>query len=132
MLLILDRHNGIPAYRQIMDQVKFQIAAGKLQAGESLPSTRALAEQLAINPMTISKAYSLLEHEGVLERRPGMPLVVSSGSGNGQPQARREQLREHLAPAAVQALQLGASPEEACEVFKELLANHHKQGNTET
>lgn len=132
MLLIVDRHNGVPAYRQIMDQVKFHIAAGRLQPGDPLPSTRALAEQLAINPMTISKAYSLLEHEGVLERRPGMPLVVSSLNGDSQPQARREQLRERLTPAAVQALQLGASPEEACEVFRELLLDHQNRGDTQS
>ena len=132
MLLIVDRHNGIPAYRQIMDQVKFQIAAGRLQAGDPLPSTRVLSAQLAINPMTISKAYSLLEHEGVLERRPGMPLVVSSSSGDNPSQSRREQLRECLTPVAVQALQLGATPEEACEIFQELLINHRNRGNAQS
>jgi DNA-binding transcriptional regulator YhcF (GntR family) len=76
MLLVIDHHNGVPAYRQIMDQIKLQIAAGVLPAGTEMASTRGLSAELTLNPMTISKAYGLLEHEGVLERRRGQTLVV--------------------------------------------------------
>jgi len=75
-LLVIDYHNGVPAYRQIMDQVKLQIATGMLPPGSEMASTRALSTELSLNPMTISKAYALLEHDGVLERRRGQTLVV--------------------------------------------------------
>ncbi|HET7922123.1 MAG TPA: GntR family transcriptional regulator [Gammaproteobacteria bacterium] len=131
MLLIVDRHNGVPAYRQLMEQVKFQVATGNLKPGDELPSTRALAEQLGINPMTISKAYSLLEHEGVVDRRPGMPLVVSGHGPDARSAGRMEQLRQSLAPSLTPLLQLEASPDEAASLLREMLTeqieSHRKQ-----
>jgi DNA-binding transcriptional regulator YhcF (GntR family) len=61
-----------PIYRQIVEQVRRHVASGQWKAGDELPSVRALAQEHAINPMTVSKAYSLLEAEGLLERRRGM------------------------------------------------------------
>ena len=76
MLIVVDPSSGVPVFRQIMDQVRFHIASGLLKAGDELPATRALSAELGVNPMTISKAYNLLERDGALERRPGKPLVV--------------------------------------------------------
>ena len=67
----------VPIYRQIVEQVRRQVAGGAWRAGDELPSVRALALQHAINPMTVSKAYSLLEAEGLLERKRGMGMVVA-------------------------------------------------------
>jgi GntR family transcriptional regulator len=121
MLLVVDRHNGIPAYRQIMDQIKFQIASGLLKPGDSLPSTRSLAENLALNPMTVSKAYSLLEHEKVVEHRPGMPLVVNQQDRKSQRVALAEQLRQTLEPTVTRVAQLGVPLKDAVSVFREML-----------
>ena len=93
MLLLVDRHSGIPAYRQIMDQLRFQIASGVLRAGDELPSTRSLSAELGLNPMTVSKAYGFLEREGVLERRPGRSLLVREGGGGGADKQKLEELR---------------------------------------
>jgi DNA-binding transcriptional regulator YhcF (GntR family) len=121
MLLIVDRHNGIPAYRQLMDQIRFQVASGVLAAGAELPSTRALSAELGLNPMTISKAYAYLEREGLLERRPGRPLVVRElAIENEQPQL--DELRRALAPLVTIVRQLGVDNERAQELFGELLA----------
>ncbi|HOG94183.1 MAG TPA: GntR family transcriptional regulator, partial [Opitutaceae bacterium] len=79
-LLSIDLHNGVPAYRQIMDQIKLQIATGLLPAGAELPSTRTLSAELALNPMTVSKAYGLLERDGILECRRGQTLTVRAVS----------------------------------------------------
>ena|SRR3989338_3266877 len=68
--------SGVPIYRQIIDQVKTQIATGRLEAGIFMPSVRQVAEELEINPMTVSKAYSLLEKEGVLEFARGQGMMV--------------------------------------------------------
>ncbi|MGD8818260.1 MAG: GntR family transcriptional regulator, partial [Acidobacteriota bacterium] len=80
MILTIDPHSGVPAYRQIIDQVRFHVTSGLLQPGDEIPSTRALSKELGVNPMTVSKAFTLLEEEGVLERRPGLPHVVRQRS----------------------------------------------------
>ncbi|UCH83259.1 MAG: GntR family transcriptional regulator [Candidatus Latescibacterota bacterium] len=123
MLIVVDPHSGVPVYRQIMDQVKFHVASGLLNAGDELPSTRALSSELGINPMTISKAYSYLEREGVVERRPGRPLVVKAFETNQIHDNRINQLRESLAATVTIAKQLGIRNDEAIAVFRELLEN---------
>ena len=75
MILVVDPHSGIPVYRQIVEQIRFQVAGGLLEPGQEIPSTRALSARLGVNPMTVSKAFGLLEQDGVLERRPGRPHV---------------------------------------------------------
>jgi GntR family transcriptional regulator len=70
--------DSTPIYRQIVEQVQRRVRSGQWRAGEELPSVRAVALEHAINPMTVSKAYSLLEAEGLLERRRGMGMVVAA------------------------------------------------------
>ena len=98
-----------PIYRQIVEQVRRQIAGGQMRAGMELPSVRAVAQQHAINPMTVSKAYSLLEAEGLLERRRGMGMVVADHSGQSDQAQLQDLLRPSLQAAAQQARQLGLS-----------------------
>ena len=123
MLLVIDHHNGVPAYRQIMDQIKLQIAAEVLPAGTEMASTRGLSAELSLNPMTVSKAYGLLEREGVLERRRGQTLVVRALAAGEQQTNKLEPLRQHLANAAVLARQLGISREQALKLFRETLSS---------
>ncbi|HOF10341.1 MAG TPA: GntR family transcriptional regulator [Opitutaceae bacterium] len=120
-LLSIDLHNGVPAYRQIMDQIKLQIATGLLPAGAELPSTRTLSAELALNPMTVSKAYGLLERDGILERRRGQTLTVRAVSDSEAQTSRTEPLRQHLATAAALARQLDIPPTEALRIFKAAL-----------
>lgn len=121
MLIVVDPHSGVPAYKQLMDQVKFHVASGILKPGDQLPSTRALSSELGLNPMTISKAYSFLEKEGVVERRPGRPLVVKALESDRAKQARIDQLREGVAPIITMIRQLGISGDEALSVIAEML-----------
>ncbi len=119
MLIVVDNHSGVPVYRQIIDQVRFHVASGLLAPGDELPSTRALAAELEVNPMTISKAYNLLERDGVVLRRRGLPLTVREGvdrSGQG-----RAQLRESLAPVVTVVRQLDIDTDTAVAVFRDLL-----------
>lgn len=120
-LLVINPHNGVPAYRQLMDQLKLQIATGVLPAGTELASTRALSAELTLNPMTISKAYNLLEREGVLERRRGQTLVVAERSSGDAESDRLAHLRDHLATAATMAAQLGITRPQALRIFRETL-----------
>ena len=122
MLIVVDPHSGVPVYRQLMDQVKFHVASGLLAPGDELPSTRALSMQLGVNPMTISKAYSYLEREDVVERRPGKPLVVKAFAGDEIMAKKIDRLRESLRPVATMAKQLGIEAKDAQEIFARALA----------
>ena len=121
MILVVDPHSGIPAYRQIMEQIRFHVASGLLEPGEEIPSTRTLSAELGVNPMTVSKAFSLLEQEGLLERRPGLPLVVSHRASKEQRASKLAQLDAALRPVATMARQLGLESKEAIQLFRQLL-----------
>jgi DNA-binding transcriptional regulator YhcF (GntR family) len=121
MLITVDPNSGVPVYRQMMDQIRFQVASGLLAPGDELPSTRALAHQLSINPMTVSKAYSLLERERILERRPGLRIVVRQLPPDALEREADERLRALLEPAVLAAQQLGLSTTKAVRVFRDLL-----------
>jgi GntR family transcriptional regulator len=123
MLIVVDPHSGVPVYRQLMDQIKFHVATGLLQAGDELPSTRALSAELGINPMTISKAYSYLEKDQVVERRPGRPLVVRPLDKDTIRDKKIDQLREHLAPTARMVKQLRINDNEAIRIFIDMLSS---------
>ncbi len=121
LLILVDPSSGVPVFRQLMDQIKFHIASGLLGPGDELPSTRALSSELEVNPMTISKAYSFLEKENVIERRPGRPLVVRDLTGEAMTVQRMDLLRESLSAPVRMALQLKIEGEEALKVFSEML-----------
>lgn len=127
MLITIDPHSGVPAYRQLMDQIRFQIASGVLKPGDELPSTRALSAELALNPMTISKAYGLLEHDGVLERRRGQTLTIAAESDESTKSGKLDHLRRHLKPAVTAARQMGLTSEQALSAFRELLKQKDPQ-----
>ena len=76
MFLTVDPSSGFPVYRQIMDQVRRMIVAGRLASGEKLPSIRDLAATLQINPLTVGKAYTELERSGIIEMRRGLGMYV--------------------------------------------------------
>jgi GntR family transcriptional regulator len=96
-VFVLNPQSGIPIYRQLVEQVTRLIAGGQLAAGSELPSVRELAELHTVNPMTISKAYALLEGEGLLERQRGKPMRVAARRRNQAPLTQRLQ---RLEPAA--------------------------------
>jgi GntR family transcriptional regulator len=114
-----------------MDQVRFHIASGLLQAGDELPATRSLSAELGVNPMTISKAYNLLERDGVLERRPGRPLVVAALDPAQIELEKTEQLRARLADAVRVARQLGVTSDEALKILGELLEGEPEEEEEE-
>ena len=126
MLITIDVHSGVPAYRQLVDQIRLQVAGGRLQPGDEIPSTRALSAELGLNPMTISRAYALLEEEGILDRRPGLPLVVRARSGATTATARSAQLSKALRPLASMARQLDISGKEAGDALRRLIDDHER------
>ena len=122
-----------PIYRQIVEQVHRLVASGQLAVGDDLPSVRAVAQQHAINPMTVSKAYSLLEAQGVLERLRGVGMVVASrGVGAGQVADTLALLKPALVQAAQVAFQLGIGHEAALAAFGQALHDVSPAGTDET
>ena len=87
MQIHLSNSDGVPIYRQITNQVKYLVAVGRLSVGEQLPTVRALAEQLVVNPNTVARAYRELESAGVISSRQGSGAFVA---GNGSPLASRD------------------------------------------
>jgi GntR family transcriptional regulator len=115
-----------PIYRQLVEHVRRRVAAGQIKAGEEIPSVRELAQALAVHPMTISKAYSLLEAEGLLERRRGLAMRVAPQHRQAQPAASRiELLRPALERAAAEARQLQLGSGAVLRLFKDILEEEH-------
>ena len=73
----LNTKSGVPIYRQIQDLIRYGIASGKLRPGEQLPTVRALAVELSVNPNTVIKAYTELERQGVLTTEQGSGTFVA-------------------------------------------------------
>lgn len=114
--------SSAPIYRQLVDQVRRLVAGGQLAPGDALPSVREVALQLAVNPMTVSKAYGLLELEGVLERRRGVGMLVAERSPDtGALGDRAALLRPTLERAAREARELELDPDTVLSLFKAIL-----------
>ncbi|MDM4767114.1 GntR family transcriptional regulator [Pelomonas sp. SE-A7] len=116
-----------PIYRQLIEQARRLIAAGQLRAGDEIPSVREISAALAVHPMTISKAYSQLEAEGLFQRRRGLPMVVAASHQKAQPTTERvELLRPLLERAATEARQLELPASQVLALFKQILADDLK------
>src|SRR3982751_3629268 len=90
MQIHISPNDGVPIYWQIVSQVKYLVASGRLAPGEELPPIRVLAERLLINPNTVARAYRELEREGVVYKRRTAGTYVSDA---GSPLSRRERLK---------------------------------------
>ena len=102
----IDNASGRPVYQQIIDQVKRDIALGRLLKDEKLPTVRQLAAQLAINPNTIAKAYRQLEHEGIIVTKPGAGAFVANLDSNLSKAVRKKLLCADLERVIVDAVHM--------------------------
>ncbi len=106
-IFVLQPSSGVPIYRQLIDQVRRMVASGQLPAGTALPSVREVAAEYTVNPTTISKAYSLLEGEGLLQRNRGKPMTIAGGRRNqGALPQRLKQLEAQVETLILAARQL--------------------------
>ena len=99
----IDNASNRPVYQQIIDQIKHDIALGRLIKDEKLPTVRQLARQLAINPNTIAKAYRQLEQEGIIVTKPGAGAFVANLDSSLSRAVRKKLLSEELERIAVEA-----------------------------
>jgi GntR family transcriptional regulator len=122
MQLHISPRDGVPIYRQVVNQVKHLVGSGRLAAGEELPPIRVLAEQLVVNPNTIARAYAELEHAGVVTKRHGSGTYVSD---NGSPLKRAERLKILTQRADTLVVEAGHMEIELSEVL-DLIRERHK------
>ncbi len=122
MFFTIDPSNGVPIYEQLVRQVKFAVADGVLSSGQMIPSVRQLAQQLAINPNTIARAYGQLQTELVVEPLRGRGLVIRKDALNRCVKARSTLLAARLRSVMAECLQGGLSREELTELFQSELA----------
>jgi len=111
--------SSTPIFRQIIDQVKRFIASGQLQSGDTLPSVRTVALHHAINPMTVSKAYNMLEIEGVLVRMRGVGMVVAERRNTAKDKTNLAM--PAMLSAAQVVHQLGMERAQAVKLFEQAL-----------
>ena len=91
---ILDPKAGTPFYRQIIDQIRFGIASGKLTINEQLPTVRALAVELKVNLNTVAKAYKELEIQNILETQQGTGTFISAFENTITESERKQKLQD--------------------------------------
>ena len=123
-MFILKPHSDVPLYRQLTDQIRRMVTSGQLAPGAELPSIRDLAVRHAINPMTVSKAYSLLEAEGLLDRNRGKPMTVAGKRASNAP-ARLRQLDTELENLVLAALQLEVPETDVVDALRKKWKQHH-------
>lgn len=82
--ITVDPRNGVPVYRQVIDQIKRAVAVGVLAQGEQLPTVKALALQLTVNANTVARAYRDLERDGVIDTAAGRGSFVRESSAQGE------------------------------------------------
>jgi len=111
--------DGTPFYQQVVTQIRFLVASGRLEEGEQLPPVRKLAEQLLINPNTVARAYRELEAEGVVAPKRGAGVFVSDV---GSPLSRKEKTRilgERINAMLTESQQLGFDLEAVVKLIRQ-------------
>ena len=124
--------SSVPIYRQIVDQICRAVATGRLVPGEQMPSVRALAEELVLNPNTIARAYADLVREGVLEGQQGKGVFVAERRSVYTKAERLRRLDGRLESLINDGVHLGFTPEELQQALERKLrqmftaADEHK------
>jgi GntR family transcriptional regulator len=111
--------DGVAIYLQIVNQVKYLVASGRLTPGAELPPIRVLAERLLINPSTVARAYRELEAAGIVEKRRTAGTYVSD---QGSPLARRERMKilaERIDALLAEARQMNISLEDVIKLVEQ-------------
>jgi GntR family transcriptional regulator len=124
--LRIDTRSGVPAYLQIVQQVKHALRLGILVPGDQMPTIRELVSSLAINPNTVMKGYRELELEGLIGGRPGQGTFVLRGLAESSSEE-LEEMRVSLNHWLVRARELGIDEESVVALFTTTLRAHYKE-----
>src|SRR5580693_4154984 len=120
MIFRLPQPSGVPVYLQLIEQVKHAVETGALREGDRLPTIRKVAEDLVMNPNTVVRAYRELEHEGVLELKPGSGAFIKEPAEGRARVIRKAQAV--MESAVERLLLLGLTEDELRRAFENELA----------
>jgi GntR family transcriptional regulator len=123
----LDPRSGVSPYLQIVHQVRHAVRLGMLGPGDRLPTVKEVVGSLAINPNTVSKAYRELEHDGLVEGRPGLGTFVRATVG-GPPPGHHAAIRRGLDRWLQGALSAGLDLEDVRAMFETSLHDLGEEG----
>jgi GntR family transcriptional regulator len=123
MLFKLNPTTGQPLYLQLMQQIRHGVESGALQHGDQLPGIRTLAEDLVVSPNTVAKAYSELEHEGLLELRHGAGAFISVKRNLAFQMSRVHQARGRAKKLIENFREVGLDDDEIRRIFEVELLN---------
>lgn len=121
----LEKRTGVAPYMQLVQQVKQALRLGLLKPGDQLPTVREVVTKIAINPNTVFKAYRELEHEGLVESRPGLGTFVQKSLASSS-LAEQEALREELVLWIQRAFATGLDAESISALFSDTLHRQQK------
>ncbi|NQU43668.1 GntR family transcriptional regulator [bacterium] len=107
MYISIDHHSGVPVSPQISEAIKYRVVSGSLPPGERLPSVRALASQLHLNPTTVARVYRQLESEGVIYTQAGNGTFVAGRPPGLTVSEQRRRLEGPIRQLVVEAGRLG-------------------------
>ena len=120
--LAINTGSASPIYKQITDQVRLAVATGRLTVGDQLPSVRALAEELVINPNTVARAYTDLAREGLIESRSGRGVFVTRKRKMFTREEGRRRLEPLMEGLVGEAMVMDFTREELREAFERKLS----------
>ena len=123
----LDPRSGVSTYLQIAHQVRHALRLGMLRPGDQLPTVKEVVGSLAINPNTVLKAYRELEHDGLVEGRPGLGTFVLKTLG-GPPPEKHASLRRGLDRWLRGAFEAGMDVGAVIAMFETTLRDSHEEG----
>jgi len=119
--IAINTGSATPIYKQITDQVRLAVATRKLAVGDQLPSVRALAEELVVNPNTVARAYTDLAREGLLESRAGRGVFITRKRKMFTREEGRRRLEPLLEGVIGEAMVMDFTQEELREAFEKKL-----------
>jgi len=120
---IISPSSGIPIYKQLYSQIERMVLNGYFSVDQRLPSVRQVASDLHVNPMTVSKAYGLLEERGYLKRLRGKGMVVTARDNEVLQQEKLIMLDEMIKELLAQAKHMGISGDKVEQMIKHSIAN---------
>lgn len=119
-----------PLYRQIVDGVKREISEGRLMPGQSLPSFRALAEDLLVSLITVKRAYEELEREGIVYRKQGLGTFISEEGVQRNRLAKREEAERLIRQAVKEATEAGMGQKEIADLAESVIKSGARFGDS--
>jgi GntR family transcriptional regulator len=119
MQIHISLDDGVPIYLQIVNQIKYLVASGRLVSGEQLPPVRKLGEQLLVNPNTVARAYRELESARVLSTRQGAGVYVSDSSSPLNRREKNKILNERIDILLTESRQMNINIEDVIKLLRQ-------------